>query len=61
MRPRVSVVVPAYNEGPGIEDVLNRLLEGITLPCEVIVVVDSPDDGTVPYVEKLRAGTAASE
>ena len=53
MRPRVSVVVPAYNEGPGIEDVLNRLLEGITLPCEVIVVVDSPDDGTVPYVEKF--------
>ena len=46
-------MIPAYNEGPGIEDVLNRLLEGITLPCEVIVVVDSPDDGTVPYVEKF--------
>jgi glycosyltransferase involved in cell wall biosynthesis len=46
------VVVPAYQEGSGIEDVLRRLLEGVTLPCEVIVVVDSPDDSTVPYVKK---------
>ena len=52
MKPRVSVVIPAYEEGPGIEDVLNRLLEAITLPCEIMVVVDSADDSTVPYVEK---------
>ena len=31
---------------------LGRLSEAVTLPCEVIVVVDSPDDSTVPYVEK---------
>ncbi len=27
MKPRVSIVIPAYNEGPQIEDVLTRLTE----------------------------------
>ena len=31
---------------------LGRLLEAVTLPCEMVVVVDSPDDNTIPYVEK---------
>jgi dolichol-phosphate mannosyltransferase len=52
VRPRVSVVIPAYQEGSAIEDVLRRVLEAITLPCEIIVVVDAPDDTTVPYVNK---------
>ena len=53
MKPRVSVVVPAYNEGSGIEDVLSRLLEAVQLPSEIVIVVDAPDDTTVPYVEKF--------
>jgi glycosyltransferase involved in cell wall biosynthesis len=52
VKPRVSVVIPAYQEGAGIEEVLRRLVEAVTLPCEVVVVVDSPDDSTVPYVKK---------
>jgi glycosyltransferase involved in cell wall biosynthesis len=52
VKPRLSVVIPAHEEGIGIEDVLDRLLEAILLPCEVLVVVDSADDTTVPYVEK---------
>ncbi len=55
MKPRVSVVVPAYNEGSGIEDVLSRLLEAVQLPSEIVIVVDAPDDSTVPYVEKFAA------
>ncbi len=55
MKPRVSVVIPAYNEGSGIEDVLVRLLEAVQLPSEIVVVVDSPDDTTVPYVEKYAS------
>jgi dolichol-phosphate mannosyltransferase len=51
--PRVSVVIPAYNEGDGIEDVLSRLGEAVQLPCEIVVVVDTPDDSTAPYVEKF--------
>ena len=49
---RVSVVVPAYNEGRQIRPVLDRLFEAISLPCEVLVVVDSDDDTTVPVVSE---------
>jgi dolichol-phosphate mannosyltransferase len=51
-RPRVSVVVPAYNEGEQVVGVLDRLFESVRLPCEVLVVVDSPDDTTVPVTEE---------
>ena len=54
MKPRVSVVVTAYNEGEAIVAFLDRLLEGIQLPCEVLVVFDSPDDTTAPWVEKYQ-------
>jgi len=49
--PRVSVVIPAYNEGEHILPVLDRILEAVTLPCEVLVVYDSVDDLTKPVVE----------
>jgi glycosyltransferase involved in cell wall biosynthesis len=52
MKPRVSIVVPAYNEGASIEDFLGRVLEAVELPCELLVVVDTPEDTTLPYVEK---------
>jgi glycosyltransferase involved in cell wall biosynthesis len=48
--PRVSVVVPAYNEGGDIIPVLDRIFESVRLQCEVLVVVDSPDDSTVAVV-----------
>lgn len=52
MSPRVSVVVPVYNEGDHIVPVLDRLFESITLPCEVLVVYDSLDDTTRPILEQ---------
>ncbi len=55
MKPRVSVVIPAYDEGSNIEDVLSRLVEAVQLPSEIVVVVDTPEDSTVPYVEKYAA------
>src|ERR1700689_2575772 len=51
-RPRVSVVVPPYNEGEQVLNVLDRLFESVHLPCEVLVVVDSADDTTVPVAEE---------
>ncbi|MFZ5871251.1 MAG: glycosyltransferase family 2 protein [Actinomycetota bacterium] len=48
--PRVSVVIPAYNEGEHIVPVLDRIFEAVTLDCEVLVVVDFPEDSTVPVV-----------
>ncbi len=51
-RPRVSVVIPAYNEGDRVISVLDRLFESVRLPCEVLLVVDSADDTTVPVAEE---------
>jgi dolichol-phosphate mannosyltransferase len=50
--PRVSVVVPARNEGDHIVPVLDRLFESVHLPCEVLIVVDEPDDTTVQVAEE---------
>ncbi len=51
--PRVSVVIPAYNEGENIRSHLVRLLESVQLDCEVVVVVDFAEDSTVPVVRQL--------
>ncbi|MBA2609711.1 MAG: glycosyltransferase, partial [Actinobacteria bacterium] len=50
--PRVSVVVTAYEEGDAILPHLDRIFEAVRLPCEVLVVCDSPDDSTMPCIEK---------
>ncbi len=52
MKPRVSVVIPVYNEDENIITSLDRVFEAVTLPCEVLVVYDHPSDTTVPYLEK---------
>jgi glycosyltransferase involved in cell wall biosynthesis len=50
----VSIVIPAYREAENIVPALERIFEGVLLPAEVLVVVDSPDDPTVPAVEAYR-------
>jgi dolichol-phosphate mannosyltransferase len=50
--PRVTVVVPAYQEGDHILPVLDRIFESVRLQCEVLVVVDFADDNTVPVVNR---------
>jgi len=52
VKPRVSVVVPTYNEGDAIVVCLDRLFDAMTLPCEVLVVYDSLDDTTRDPTEK---------
>jgi dolichol-phosphate mannosyltransferase len=54
-RPRVSVIVPVYNEADAVLGPLRRLLAEIHLPAEVLIVHDTPDDTTVPFVAKLAA------
>jgi dolichol-phosphate mannosyltransferase len=53
MKPRVSIVIPVYQEGEHIVGCLERILREVALPCEVLVVHDIPEDTTVPYVEKV--------
>ena len=55
MSPRFSVVVPVYDEGDDIDAFLDRLFDSVTMPCEVLAVYDSPDDTTVPHLEKYAA------
>ena len=52
--PRVSIVIPAYNESDAIVPALDRIFEGVLLPCEVLVVVDTVDDTTIAAVERYR-------
>lgn len=53
---RVTVVIPAYREDDAILPVLTRIDDGVTLPHEVIVVVDDDADSTIPYVQEYAAG-----
>jgi dolichol-phosphate mannosyltransferase len=53
VEPRVSIVVPAYDEGDEVVPVITRLLDAVRLPCEVLVVVDDEDDSTLPPVRSL--------
>jgi dolichol-phosphate mannosyltransferase len=50
--PRVSVVIPVYEEGEEIRASLDRVLLALRLPCEVLVVHDDPGDSTVPVLEE---------
>lgn len=57
--PRVSVVVPAYNEGenlrPLVEEIL-AALEGDWQDCEVVLVDDGSNDDTATVAGSLCAG-----
>jgi len=50
--PRVTVVIPAYNEDAQIVPILDRIFESVRLPCEVLVIVDSDTDATIGVVEE---------
>lgn len=52
---RVSIVIPVYNECETIVPCLDRILQGVRSPCEVLVVYDDPGDTTLPYLEKYAA------
>lgn len=53
--PRVSIVIPAYNEGESIVPGLDRIVEAVKLDSEVLVVVDRPDDTTAPVIAEYSA------
>ena len=43
-------MIPAYNEGGAIVAALDRIFESVKLDVEVLVVVDSNEDTTVPVI-----------
>jgi len=55
MKPRLSIVIPVYNEGDAVIPVIERIMESTSLPCEILVVFDTPDDTTKPFLDELAA------
>jgi dolichol-phosphate mannosyltransferase len=53
--PRVSVIIPVYQEGEAVIACLERIGREVLLPAEILVVHDTPDDPTVPYAEQVAA------
>jgi dolichol-phosphate mannosyltransferase len=51
----VTVVIPAFNEGNAILPVLERIVSSVESEITVLVVVDFPEDTTVPVVERFSA------
>jgi dolichol-phosphate mannosyltransferase len=56
--PHVTIVIPAYREADAVLPMLERIRDGVTLPFECLVVVDTPDDPTVATVEQVHASDA---
>jgi glycosyltransferase involved in cell wall biosynthesis len=52
MTVQVSIVIPAYNEGEHIVAVLDRIFDSVESECEILVVVDTPDDTTMPVLRR---------
>jgi glycosyltransferase involved in cell wall biosynthesis len=48
----VSVVIPAYNEGDAIVEVLDRIVGAVESDFEVLVVVDFEEDTTLPVLHQ---------
>jgi len=53
--PAVTIVIPAYNEGDAVLPGLERIVEAVTLPYELLVVVDDAADTTIPPVRRFAS------
>jgi glycosyltransferase involved in cell wall biosynthesis len=51
--PAVTIVIPAYNEGEAVVPGLERIVDAVTLPYELLVVVDADSDTTIPPVTRF--------
>lgn len=49
--PRATIVLPAYNEHQSIASALRRIDDAVSVPHEILVVVDSEADSTIAAAE----------
>jgi glycosyltransferase involved in cell wall biosynthesis len=57
-RPKVSVVIPVFNEKATVAEVLRRV-QGVELDLEIVVVDDGSTDGTREFLSALSVRDAA--
>ncbi|MEE9220573.1 MAG: glycosyltransferase, partial [candidate division NC10 bacterium] len=55
-RPKLSVVIPAYNERPTIGELLIRV-QAVALEKEILIVDDGSTDGTRGFLQDLLQST----
>jgi len=55
-QPRISVVIPAYNEAAHIEACLRSLKEQDIGPVELLVIDDGSSDGTAARARQEMSG-----
>src|SRR6185369_12023511 len=53
--PELDIVIPVYNEGAGIRQVLESLRDHVRTPFRVLVCYDNDDDDTLPALGPLQA------
>ena len=52
MKPRLSAVIPVYNEGEAVSATLEAVFAALPQDAEVLVVYDMPEDTTAPVLER---------
>ena len=52
--PKISVIVPVYNEFKTLETIVTKLHE-VPLPMEIICVNDASNDGSAEVMDRLKA------
>ncbi|RMH34885.1 MAG: glycosyltransferase family 2 protein [Nitrospirae bacterium] len=57
-RPRLSVVIPVYNERATIEEILRRV-QAVKIEKEIIIVDDGSTDGTRDWLRSLQEASAS--
>src|SRR5258706_15563844 len=58
--PKLSVVIPVYNEKPTVDEILRRVIE-TPIRKEIILVDDCSTDGTRQILESLAARQSRGE